>query len=113
MNAVRIYGKTLNIWKHWDEQLNRDIAVQFEIEYHEYDPETGELVGIGSEDFSQDRMKEIKSHWIWTWDGEKRNKGGYRWFENRGCVKYRASDWSGLKQLMKTRYPDAVKIEYR
>ena len=45
------------------------------IAYREYDSETGELVGVGSEDFSQARWKsEIEGRFIWTWDGERRNK---------------------------------------
>ena len=112
MNRVRIYGKTLNEWHCWGHE-DRELLVQKEIEYKEYDPETGELVGVGSEDFSLKRLKSIKQHWIWTWDGQKRNKGGYRWFECQGLIKYRDSDWKDLKQLMAVRYPSAEVIEYR
>lgn len=97
---IRIYGKTLETWKHEDER-GRMVTVQRELAYREYDSETGELVGVGSEDFSQARWKsEIEGRFIWTWDGERRNKGGHRWFEEQGYITYRKSDRKEVKRYL-------------
>ena len=56
MASIRIYGKKLNTWKVPDE-AGREIIRQYEFAYKEYDVETGDLVGEGSEDFSPERLK--------------------------------------------------------
>lgn len=53
--TYRIYGKVLESWEH-EVAPGRVRIYQEEIEYKEYD-QAGELVGVGSEDFSMDREK--------------------------------------------------------
>lgn len=112
MNTTyRIYGKVLESWEH-EIAPGRVRIYQEEIAYKEYD-QAGELVGVGSEDFSMDREKrELREAWVWTWNGEKRNKGGYRWFELRGTVKYRRNDAKFIKEHFKRIYGAAV-VELR
>lgn len=101
---LRIYGATVETWRSYD---NRDrlVVTQREICYREFDSDSGELVGTGTEDFSPARENlEIETRWIWTWDGKKRNKGGYRWFDNQGMIKYRKKDKKELKAYLKKRY---------
>lgn len=111
MERIRVYGKELERWCHLD-QNDKERLVQIEFEYKEYD-EDGELVGIGSEDFSADRWhKDMITFWLWTWDGERRNKGGHRWFECRGYVKCRRSDKKAYKKLAQKKYGAAL-VELR
>ncbi len=111
--VVRIYGETLNVWTYTDDN-GREYTRQLEKAYKEYDSETNELVGVGSEDFSLDRWhKEAEERWVWTWDGVKRNKGGHRWFECVGYCTFRKSHKKGLKELMMTRHPEAALVQLR
>ncbi|MBR3238813.1 MAG: hypothetical protein IKF99_10285 [Oscillospiraceae bacterium] len=103
MARIRIYGRTLNTWVSQDER-GREIIIQKEIEYTDFD-ETGSVLCKGSEDFSPERQRtEIEERWIYTWDGVKRNKGGYRWFEDRGLCKFRKNEKKAVKQFMQKRY---------
>lgn len=112
-NKVRIYGKELNCWTYEDEN-GRQRARQYEIEYKEYDTKTGEIVGAGSEDFSPERYnKEVKDAFVWTWDGVKLNKGGHRWFEQRGYIKYRRSEAKQVKEYMATKYAGVALVQLR
>lgn len=111
MERIRVYGKKLNEWYHLD-QNDRNRLAQVEYSYKEYN-EDGELVGIGSEDFSSARLKgDMSSFWVWTWDGERLNKGGHRWFECRGYVKCRRSDKKAYKKLAQKKYGAAL-VELR
>lgn len=118
--TIRIYGARINEWHSTDEQ-GRDMLMQIEREYHEYDSETGELVGCGTEDIPVHRslggrgLKLIETTYLYTWDGERRNKGGYRWFEYRGMIQYRGGKGvrKALKELKQRKYPEAVEIELR
>ena len=104
MSRVRIYGKVLQRWYDTNEN-GRTYLVQRELAYKEYDVETGELVGAGSEDFSPERYaREISERWIYTWDGESRNAGGYRRFQDQGQIKFRRSEARRVKALLKDRY---------
>lgn len=120
MKTVRIYGRTINTWTTkkiviWrGQEKEREILVQKEVEYKEYDSETGKLSATGSEDFTPERWKsEVAEHWVFTWDGEKRNKGGYRWFEDRGKYIYRKSGKKALEQLIKTKCNDVKMVQFR
>ena len=105
--AVRIYGKNLNYWKVEDER-GREIIRQIEIAYREYET-TGELVGAGSEDFSPEReSREIEDRWVWTWDGQRLNKGGKRWFKCAGLIRFRKSEKAAVKAYLQTKYNAAV-----
>ena len=111
--TVRIYGKVVNRW--WGEDSKgRQTVIQEEIEYKEYDAETGKLRATGTEDFSPERRnKEIAHHWVYIWDGKKRNKGGYRWFESCGLCAYRKSNKKALELLMKTKFPGTELVQLR
>ena len=111
MNA-RIYGKVINTWNRIDEK-GRVFWLQKEIAYKEYNPETGKLVAEGTEDFSPERYyNEVAIHWVYTWDGKKRNAGGYRWFDGRGCISYRKSTKKAVKAYLQTRF-EAELVELR
>lgn len=109
---IRLYGKTLEIWTAEDEQGRKRIT-QREIRYYEYDSETGERLGIGSEDFSPERQGiELEDRWIWTWDGERRNKGGNRWFEDHGLIRFRKSEKAEVKRYLKNKF-GAAELQLR
>lgn len=94
MAKVRIYGKELNRW----EDGYREIA------YKEYDSETCEVVGAGTEDFSLDRWKlDTDSNWVWVWKGAL-NRGGHRRFEDIGFVRYRKSNKKQVKEFFNNKY---------
>ena len=110
--SFRIYGKTLTIWKAFGID-DRERIFQRELEYTEYDAETMEIVGTGSEDFSTERYNyELEERWLWTWDGNKRNKGGHRWFELHGYIRYRKSDRAKVKAYYKQKY-NATEVQLR
>lgn len=111
MKRIRIYGKRLNTWTAINEK-GREVATQIELAYKEYN-EDGELVGTGSEDFSMERYNaEIQRVWICTWDGQKRNKGGYRWFDNCGSVEIRKADRKEVKKHYEEKY-NAAEVQLR
>lgn len=118
MNTVRIYGKTVNTWKAWEtvtvrgEEKEREVIVQREIEYGEYDEE-GNLVATGTEDFSRERYRELDTQWIWGWDGEKRNRGGHRSFECMGTIQFNLNQKSNVMKLLRKKYRDQALIQLR
>lgn len=106
-STVRIYGQELESWWSKDEKGRRFLR-QIELEYKEYNIETGELVGAGSEDFSAQRYKEtLLNKMVWTWDGEKRNAGGKRWFEYSHSVKYIKGKGEAVKRYLRNYYKRA------
>ena len=110
-NTYRMYGKELETWTVYDEK-GRPILRQIEFPYKEYD-KNGVLCGVGSEDFSADRYhKEMMWKFVWTWDGVKRNKGGHRWFECYGMVRYTRKDVKAVKEHFKRVY-NAELVELR
>lgn len=99
MKTFRIYGKRLNYW-HVEDEKGRPILRQIEIAYKEYN-EYGELIGVGSEDFSKERYeREILYKQIYSWNGEKRNKGGNRWFDDLGSIIYNKRDSKIVKEYL-------------
>ena len=112
-NVVRIYGQVLNIWKSEDLR-GRTIITQKEIAYTDYNIETGEIVGVGSEDFSYERYKkEVIIRFIHTWDGIKRMKNGHRWFGCKGIIRYNRSQRKEVLQYLKNKYKDSVVLQLR
>lgn len=108
--TVRVYGKVLNEWFSTDD-YGRVILTQTEVAYKEY-RENGELKATGTEDFSPVRWnKATKKRWIFTWDGEKLNKGGHRRFEDQGMIRY-AGDTKVIKSILQSKY-NAALIELR
>lgn len=118
MNTVRIYGKTVNTWKAWEtfnwrgQEKEREVIVQWEIEYREYD-ENGNLIASGTEDFSRERHLEIDEKWIWTWDGQKRNRGGHRAFECMGTVKFNLNQQREVMRFLSKKYSDQALVQLR
>lgn len=108
---IRIYGKELNRWTVEDEN-GRTKTVQIEMAYTDLDG-YGFVVGSGSEDFSPERWNTaVNKKYVWSWDGKKRNKGGYRWFCFENYIKYRKEDTKAIKAYLKEKY-DAAEIELR
>ena len=115
---MKVYGKVVNTWKHWETRIwngeEREIEVesQYEIKYTEYD-ENGEKIAVGTEDFSRERYNNLKDYRIFTWDGEKRNNGGYRWFEEEAYVKIDRKNRKNLQSLAGKWFPKAAEISIR
>ena len=100
-------------WTSEDER-GRERVTQREIAYQDINPATGELEGVGSEDFSPAREgRDIEYKWIYTWDGQKRNKGGHRWFTCHGTIKYRKSGRKAVQEYLKNKYhAEVVQLRY-
>lgn len=115
---MKVYGKVINTWKHLEERNyhgeNREVECisQYEVAYKEYDAD-GDKVAIGTEDFSRERYNNLKYYRIFTWDGEKYNKGGNRWFEESLMVKIDRKDRKILKELAAIWFPNAAAIDIR
>lgn len=111
--TVRIYGKTIQEWRT-DGKHGEFVISQVELAYKDYDSTTGEVVQIGSEDFSSKRHSiAVSRKSVWTWDGKRRNKGGHRWFECQPDIKFRKSDRKGVMEYLRIKYPNAVEIQLR
>lgn len=115
---IKLYGKTLNTWKRmftvvWNgEKREAECVEQYEFAYTEYNG-NGEKVGTGSEDFSFERSRNLKYYRIFTWDGQKRNKGGYRWFEEQKTVLIDRRNRKQLKEIAEKWFPTAAIIDIR
>lgn len=112
MMKIRIYGKELNRWTTTTERNGKEITIitQVELEYKEYDVETGILVGVGSEDFSRERYNSLVKPGIYTWDGKKVNKGGKKWWDYRGWTVINKSDKKLAKQYIANKYNAEVQF---
>ena len=96
--TMKVYGEIINRWMVEDER-GRRITRQIEVEYKEYN-RNGDLVRIGTEDFSRSRWEETTCHYhLWGWDGSHYNKGGHRYFERVGSCRISRKDIYKLKQL--------------
>ncbi len=115
--TLKVYGKRLNTWGTLEtlsngQQFYRNIE-QVEYAYAEYDF-TGKVINKGSEDFSFQRWDSGTAYYeIWTWDGQKVNKGGYRWFECARRVRINRADRKKLQQLAAKWFPEAAAIDIR
>ena len=112
-NLVRTYGKVVNTWMAYNEELGRYVITQVEIEYREYSLIDGHMVKRGTEDFSREREKNIRRAEIWTWDGLKYNKGGHRWWYFEGFINYDKTHTKEIKKLLAFKYPKAKEIQLR
>lgn len=115
MKKVRIYGRVVNRWYSVNERGIKKIS-QYEVAYRDYDVDTCELLATGTEDFSRDRYDSeqlMLSRFVYTWDGQKRNKGGYRWFESQHTVGYKRRDSKLVKEYLHNKYPAAEMIQIR
>ena len=114
-NTFKIYGKVITIWTHMEERNGREIEVitQKEIEYTEYDLD-GNIISVGTEDFSRERYKnEILEYFVYTWDGKKLNKGGHRWFDFEGSIKFSKCHRKDIKEYLNKKYKDAELVQLR
>lgn len=108
-NTVRIYGDTVEWWKD-----DKGRMTYTELEYKDYNIYTGEVVGVGTEQFSRERYKTVITKLIWTWDGSERRGDGTRWFDYTGkAVKYNRGDGRKVKMLVKLWYPHVWDINLR
>ena len=118
LKRVRIYGRTIDSWSVADEN-GRVIIRQIEVEYKDYEFDfwgNGEwdLVCTGTEDFSPERYKPCVSEcFVWSWNGRKLNKGGNRWFEEQGLIKFNSSDRKNVIDYLKSKYSNAELIQLR
>jgi hypothetical protein len=96
---MKIYGKKREIAENY-----------YEVEYKEY-RQDGSLKAIGTEDFSTKRYNNLEGRAVYTWDGEKRNKGGYRWFDYQGY--FRTDNLKELKNYMELKYNNAAMVQIR
>lgn len=101
---MRIYGrvKVLREGEHGSAYL--------EVEYKEYRAD-GSLKMIGTEDFSAKRWSGVPMRFIYTWNGEKLNKGGKRWFDYEGSM--RTDDPKALKKYLEKVYADKAVVDVR
>lgn len=111
---VRLYGKVVNEWKVFDYVRDREITRQIEVAYSDFDVNTCEVVAVGTEDFTPERYHNtVNNSNVFIWDGIRRNKGGYRWFDDTGFWKYRKSEKKLFKQYMSNRFKaEFVQIRY-
>ena len=115
MTKVRIYGRVVNRWRAMTDH-GFNVTIQFEVAYRDYDADTGDLLATGTEDFSPERCRfeQLKlNRYVYTWDGQRRNKGGHRWFEEQTCIGYRQADAKLVKQYLSHKYPAAELIQIR
>ena len=98
---MRIYGRK--------QEINEGY---YEVAYKEYRPD-GSLKATGTEDFTRERLKTLEYRFIYTWDGQKRNKGGYRWFELRETALINKDDLKELKKYMIDKYQDSEIVDAR
>ena len=109
--TIRMYTKVLNIWKAWQtilwkgEEKEVERVTQREYGYCDYDMDTHQIVGTGSEDFSAEREKMMMGrYWVWTWDGKKRRKDGLRWWDCQYLVTINKKDKKLVEEFYRTRY---------
>lgn len=100
---MKIYGKTKVIG-------TVDGGAYLEVNYKEYRAD-GSIKQTGTEDFSAKRWSSIPYRFVYTWDGQRRNKGGRRWFDFEGMI--RIDDPRAYKRLTKVLFPDAEIVEVR
>lgn len=91
---VRIYGKR--------EKVTDGL---YEVTYTEYRAD-GSVHCSGTEDFGRigDYLttRDIALYNVLTWDGSRRNKGGFRWFTDRGALRInrRTTKIKDVKELI-------------
>lgn len=108
---MRIYGKAINTWTATDER-GIERTIQLELPYKDLD-KAGNVVAIGTEDFSRDRYNsQTERRFVYAWDGQRRNRGNKRWFMCCEFVEFRKSDKRDLKEYYKAKY-QATEIQLR
>ena len=87
MNTVRIYTNIKNVhtengWVKYDRKGVINEVDMYEIEYIEYDVNSGRIVGTGTEDFSIERYKTLTKRYIGVFKRIPKEKSTL-------CTKYR------------------------
>lgn len=112
--TVRLYGKIVNTWSAFDATKGREVFTQYEVAYTEYSTEDGHEVGRGTEDFSPARFhRDVKSAWLYVWDGVSRNRGGKRRFTDEGRLLFNPKQGKEVRAFLHHRYPRAVFFDLR
>ena len=121
MITVRLYGKPVNTWTHWEEVTvrnpwtgeleKRELERQFqwELPYREYDTD-GELVATGTEDFQRTRYRDLIDGYVYVWNG-KLNRGGHKVWHSEKRVVYTRGQGKRVKEIARNWYPDALEIK--
>lgn len=102
---MKIYGGYKVLWQDSEKR-----EAYLEANYKEYRAD-GSLKQTGTEDFSSRRWATLPIRFVYVWDGEKRNKGGHRWFEYLGA--YRVDDPKELKRYIEVTHTDAALVQVR
>lgn len=98
--TLRVYG-SYNVLAY-NEKGHIDYM---EVFYREYRVATGELVNIGSEDFSYERYSRELGRWhAYIWRSGSYNKGGYKKWEEAESFKVRKADTFLYKMYIYNRY---------
>ena len=96
--------------KIYDRLCNKFNGI-LEISYKEYRMD-GSLYSMGTEQFSIERHRSaMKTAWIMVWDGQSRNKGGCRKWEEKEVVRY--TDRKALNEYAKNKYADYTLVQLR
>lgn len=87
-------------------------CVQSEYAYTDYDL-NGNIKGIGSEDFSRDRLHtDMITGYVYGWNG-RRNKGGYKWWDCIGFYQIRKTDRQAFLTMMKNTRDAYMEFQFR
>lgn len=90
--TVRIYGKIVNEWKAEDEK-GREYIMQQEWTYTDYNSETGEIIGTGTEDiqkaFGYNYKHRMDHRTIYTWNGRYYEKSGRKAYSEAKTIRFR------------------------
>lgn len=116
IETLRLYGKKLKVWKETEKLATGheyERTTQVELAYKTVNLD-GDVVAAGSEDFSPERMDSSLVYLdIWTWDGEKRDRGGHRYFDRQKRVRINRADKKKLRRVVAKWYPQAAEISIR
>jgi len=114
--TVRIYGRDTTRW--WCNSRSGEAKVlegrlelrylngwrleQYEKPYVAYRL-NGEIAACGSRDFQPSKgSMGLREWWVWTWDGERRQAGGKKWWMCKGVVTTDASTRaSDMKEVLR------------
>lgn len=108
---MRLYRNEIRRNTAYDEKKGFPVVTYYEIRYVDIDSD-GLVTAIGYEEFTPERLKAAtREKYLWTWDGKTYNKGGHRWFENCGLIRYKKNEAREIKQYFKNKYgAEAVEL---
>lgn len=120
--TIRIYGEILNTWTTTDEN-GKSWPTQHEWSYKDYDSETGEVVGCGTEDIqcrlthlgiTSNWMGRMDSRTVYVWTG-KLYPSGNKVFHEAKTISFRPGDRATVVALGKLarRWYEGQEIQIR